>query len=126
MSFTQLFSDKTPLSNAEGSPKRGLRRDHAQRLMLIGELASPSESSQGDTAAASEWLSRQKPNAEALLDEGGPQGLETYLQQHPNSARRIQGELRGQTLLGRAASPPTTRANKPTAEEILDRGLPRL
>ena len=43
-----------------------------------------------------------KPSAQAILREGGGEGMSQYLEEHPQSPTRIQAELRGMSLLGGA------------------------
>ena len=115
MPFERLFSDDVPLSpEATSSPSSlFLRNDHAERLRLAG-IATDAQS-----------VHAMKPTANHILDNGGPEALEQYLEENPNSARRLQSDLRGSTLLGREASPPKLKTNtvsKPAAEQLLDSG----
>jgi len=54
------------------------------------------------------------------VDAGGNEALGAYLTEHPDSARRIQGEMKSMSMLGREASPPKART-EPASQELKDK-----
>ena len=63
----------------------------------------PEEAGGGMEAAPPAKHFPPRSPATEILENAGPEGLADYLEQHPQSPRRIQGEMKGVSLLGRAA-----------------------
>merc|ERR1719502_1433179 len=84
---------------------------------IQGEMRGLSLLSGGHQRDAEAVPTEAKPKASTLLQAGE---LESYLQSHPLSARRIQGEVSNLSLLGQPRRAP--QGVKPAAQLLLDRG----
>ena len=75
-------------------------QQHRNRSLLVHEnriYRALDDASQGEALRDLEGVMKQaKPTAKALLEQGL---LEGYLEEHPQSSRRIQAEVKGVALL---------------------------